>query len=49
MAAHRPETGRPRPTGGEPRLRAGAPTAVPPRRSLARRLLPRAVAAATAL
>ncbi|MFI9809301.1 hypothetical protein ACIHEJ_33975 [Streptomyces sp. NPDC052301] len=48
MATYRAETDRPRQTG-EPRLRVGAPTVVPPPRSRARRLIPRVVAAATAL
>ncbi|MFF7096496.1 hypothetical protein ACFY9A_29490 [Streptomyces rubradiris] len=48
MDTHRSDSDRPRP-GPEPRLKVGAPAVAPARRSLARRLLPRAVAAATAL
>ncbi|MFF8406504.1 hypothetical protein ACF06P_33340 [Streptomyces sp. NPDC015684] len=48
MATHRAETDQPRRTG-EPRLKVGAPAVTPRRRSPARRLIPRAVAAATAL
>ncbi|MFJ9869319.1 hypothetical protein [Streptomyces sp. NPDC101165] len=48
MATQRTETDRPRQTG-EPRLKVGAPTVLPSRRSRVRRLAPRAVAAATAL
>ncbi|MFF9025411.1 hypothetical protein [Streptomyces eurythermus] len=48
MATHRSDSDRPR-QGREPRLKVGAPAVAPARRSLARRLLPRAVAAGTAL
>ncbi|CAL9300433.1 hypothetical protein [Streptomyces sp. SudanB182_2057] len=48
MDTHRSDDDRPRP-GPEHRLTVGAPAVAPARRSLARRLLPRAVAAATAL
>lgn len=48
MATHRAETERPRQTG-EPRLRVGEPVVAPTRGSTARRWLPRAVAAVTAL
>ncbi|MGW1599897.1 hypothetical protein [Streptomyces eurythermus] len=48
MATHRSDSDRPGPSR-EPRLKVGAPAVAPARRSPARRLLPRAVAAATAL
>ncbi|WP_345057418.1 hypothetical protein [Streptomyces rameus] len=48
MATDRADSDRP-PRSGEPRLKLGAPAVAPARRSLVRRLLPRAVAAATAL
>ncbi|MEV5876951.1 hypothetical protein AB0L75_22470 [Streptomyces sp. NPDC052101] len=48
MAPHRAETDRPR-QSGEPRLSVGVPAVVPPPRSRAGRLIPRFVAAATAL
>ncbi|MEV6803608.1 hypothetical protein [Streptomyces sp. NPDC051132] len=48
MDPHRADSDAP-PRGGEPRLPVGAPAVVPPRRSPVRRLLPRVVAAVTAL
>lgn len=48
MATQRTETDRSRQTG-EPRLKVGAPTVLPSRRSRVRRLVPRVVAGATAL
>ncbi|WP_309485430.1 hypothetical protein [Streptomyces sp. WELS2] len=48
MATHRSDSDRPR-SSREPRLKVGAPAVAPVRRSAVRRLLPRAVAVATAL